>query len=604
MLTLLLVVYSMLFSFPRINMVKASGTIYIRANGAVEPPTPLIHTGDNVTYTFTGDVYNPIVIEKSNTTIDGNGSALQGSGNGNGFSLGSVTNVTIQNTNVQGFICGVYITDSSNHSLLGNNVINNYWGVWVNSSCAANISGNNIVGNRDGIYLSNSSNCIVSGNNIANRDYGVCLGVSFNNIVSGNNITDNLHAVHFFESPNNNIVSGNNITSNSFGIYFSELSNNNVIIGNNIIDNHWGVYSFLYPSSNTISGNNMSNNYYAIYIFASTNNTISGNVMNSNRYNFDVEGYEMQHFLHYIDVSNLVDGKPVYYWVNRHRELVPLDASYVALVNCTEMTVRNITVTDNMQGLLLAYTRDSYITNNTITNNYKGICVCWSSYNEISGNNVTKNEFGVWLQGSLNNTFHHNNFIDNTCQIDTFDSKSVWDSGYPLGGNYWSGYAGFDSNLDAIGDTAYLIHGNDIDNYPLMGLFFSFNTSLGYCVDVISNSTVEGFQYFESNSTVKIYVSNSSTTQTHGFCRICVPHTLMNVSNIAVIIDNGLTSVLYNNYTLYDNGTYRWIYFAYENTAHEICVVPEFHSRLILPLLMTATVLAVIVYRKTKCATA
>lgn len=36
-----------------------------------------------------------------------------------------------------------------------------------------------------------------------------------------------------------------------------------------------------------------------------------------------------------IDSSNMVEGKPVYYWVNRENMTVLSDAGYVALINCT-----------------------------------------------------------------------------------------------------------------------------------------------------------------------------------------------------------------------------------------------------------------------------
>jgi len=54
----------------------------------------------------------------------------------------------------------------------------------------------------------------------------------------------------------------------------------------------------------------------------------------------------------------------------------------------------------------------------------------------------------------------------------------------------------------------------------------------------------------------------------------------------------------YWNYTLYDDGKNRWIYFEYEHTTREIVIVPEFPSFLILPLFIITTLLAVIVYRR------
>lgn len=43
----------------------------------------------------------------------------------------------------------------------------------------------------------------------------------------------------------------------------------------------------------------------------------------------------------------------------------------------------------------------------------------------------------------------------------------------------------------------------------------------------------------------------------------CIPHVLMNVNVVSVIIDDGLTPILYHNYMIYDNGIHRQINFSY-----------------------------------------
>ncbi len=126
-------------------------------------------------------------------------------------------------------------------------------------------------------------------------------------------------------------------------------------------------------------------------------------------------------------------------------------------------------------------------------------------------------------------------------------------------------------------------------------MFHSFNTTLGKYVNVISNSTIDSFRYFESNSTIRMYVSNVTANQTHGFCRISIPYEVMS-EPFNVTIDGA--NPTYWNYTLYDNGTHRWIYFEYEHTTREIVIIPEFPSFLILPLFMAATLLAVIIIRR------
>jgi hypothetical protein len=74
----------------------------------------------------------------------------------------------------------------------------------------------------------------------------------------------------------------------------------------------------------------------------------------------------------------------------------------------------------------------------------------------------------------------------------------------------------------------------------------------------------------------------------------------MDVSNISVMIDGGLTPVLYSNYTLYDNGTHRWIYFAYEHSTHLVVIVPEFPSFVFVPILLLATLSVTLASRKKK----
>jgi parallel beta-helix repeat protein len=202
--------------------------------------------------------------------------------------------------------------------------------------------------------------------------------------------------------------------------------------------------------------------------------------MVGNEYNFGVicPDYNdlLLEFLQSIDTSNLVNGKPVYYFVNQSNIMVNPDAypevGYLGFVNCVNVTVQGMNLTNNGQGLLLAFTNESEITGNNASNNYYGFYL-YSTFNcTFSGNDVTaSDEFGIELDFSSNNTIYHNDFINNTSQVYSSDSTNVWDNGSV--GNYWSDYLTKYPNATQIDNsgvwnTPYVIDANNTDYYPLM----------------------------------------------------------------------------------------------------------------------------------------
>ena len=264
-ITLTLLLITMLTLAFNIQPVKASGTIYIRADGSVDPLTAPIQRDVDV-YTFTDNIYDEIVVERSNIIIDGDGHTLQGSGSGYGFYLYGMNNVTIEKTNIKNFHDGIWLCSSSSNSISGNNVTaNNWYGIWLFSSSSNSISGNNIANNGDGIffYYSSSSNSI-SGNNIANNWYGTHLYSSSNNKFSHNNFIDNNFqqaAVSVYSTSvwDDGYPSGGNywsdhVTVDDFcGIYQDELGSDGIVDEPYVIDyNNRDNYPLLKPWSPVI----------------------------------------------------------------------------------------------------------------------------------------------------------------------------------------------------------------------------------------------------------------------------------------------------------------------------------------------------------------
>jgi len=505
-----------------VQRVMAGGTIYIRADGSVDPSTVPIQRNGN-TYIFIGNINDAVVVERDNIIIDGAGYTIQGAGSWAGIGLAGRSNVTIRNTIIKGFRYGINLDDSSHNSIFGNNITANQKdGISLESSSYNSIFSNSIIENdEDGTSLTSFSNHNnIYGNHLIENDFdGIVVGSSSYNKVYGNNITENDEdGIDLYESSYNSIF-GNNITENWFdGIEIGYSSDHNNIYGNNIADNDEDGIDLYQSSNNSIFENIIIANWrHGIELYSSTNNSIFGN---------------------------------------------------------------------------------------RVTGNYPGIYLVTSLNNTITRNNITRNYPGIHFRESSNNTLYHNNFVNNSRQVydeswdhpEILSSVNFWDDGYPYGGNYWSDYTGLDSDYDGIGNSKHVLDLENTDNYPLMGMFSCFNASLGYSIDVISNSTIEDFEYF--NETIKMYVSNITSDQRSSFCRLCIPHALMNVENLLPIVDDNFGEWAEFNNNVYDNGTHRWVYFTFEYPANKIEILPEFPSLLILPLFMIATLLAVIVYRR------
>jgi parallel beta-helix repeat protein len=117
------------------------------------------------------------------------------------------------------------------------------------------------------------------------------------------------------------------------------------------------------------------------------------------------------------------------------------------------------------------------IFNNNITGKSKcGIKISWGSSNTVYENYVANSAVGVKLgfdhefpdRKVEDNVFYHNNFVNNIqfVFIGYVPDSNFWNNDEE--GNYWSNYNGTDNDGDGIGDTPYIINGDNQDNYPLM----------------------------------------------------------------------------------------------------------------------------------------
>jgi len=423
-------VFAIMFSLLLINMliltfniqpIKASGTIYIRADGSVQG-TDKIQRDGNV-YTFTGNINDSIVVERDNIVVDGADHTVQGTGNGIGIDLSGRSNVTIRKMEIKAFGYGIYLSGSSKNSIFENNVTNNWYGIRLEESLSNTISGNNVTANDYiGIFLLRSSNNLVSGNNVTNTyECGIGLGSSSGNTISGNNIGNNGEGIGLSKSSGNVISENIKVSNNGKGIRLRK-SNRNNITRNTVTNNGNGV--FLQRSDyNDVNGNLLTNNTDGIILKLSTGNVLRNNNMTSNKYSLGIYGIDddlfnlgnvyLSDYIQFIDSSNTVNGKPVYYWVNQHNRQIPINAGFVSAINCTNIRIANLTLTKNNQGILFAFTTNSTIENLNITNSNVGIQLVHSDANKVSANNITTNWWGINLYHSSHNNLTQNMVTNN-----------------------------------------------------------------------------------------------------------------------------------------------------------------------------------------------
>jgi hypothetical protein len=203
----------------RIQAVKASETVHIRPDGGIYPSTANITTIDAVFYVFTDNNVGSLAVYRDNIVIDGAGYTLQGAGapGSIGIDLTGRTNVTVRNTRISSFTCGILL---------------NFW------ATNNHISGNNITANVDqGIYITAWSEYNrVSGNMIRSSDCGILVNSYCDyNVFSGNHIADNGIGIEFNPSQQNSVVA-NNLTTNDCGVMLN-CSGSNRFYHNNFVDN-------------------------------------------------------------------------------------------------------------------------------------------------------------------------------------------------------------------------------------------------------------------------------------------------------------------------------------------------------------------------------
>ncbi|MFX1570725.1 MAG: NosD domain-containing protein [Promethearchaeota archaeon] len=544
----------------------------------------------------------------------------------NSFRFFTIQNCTLFNSSVGYDFAAINLENVNNSLLVENNCsYNNGQGIRIIRAYNNTLQGNFIQYNDwDGILMRISANNTIDNNTITNNDRGIRIdqwpagGIGINNIISNNKvhnnsgtgmtISDNEYLKIINNSVYNNqagistftlsvsksIFRGNFIHSHAVDNEGLSISGNNCTVVNNTIwDN--GVGISVGGSNHMIRNNYLHSNDDGIRISYTNNsiikenlikncNNLNGITFRSNNinltmtrnklinaiFNLETASGELSTVVtQSVDDSNLVNGKPVYFYANKY-ELGSTNFTnpgQIILFNCTESTITNLN--DIPGGITLAYSENNTIANNSIHSlkfglwlshseyNYilnnqismidvqflipairNGVLLEWSSYCKIYKNEIFSYYFGISLYfESTNNTLSYNIIYLTTVGIVIRSSKN-----YLYQNKIHQNGAGIFISPTGIGSCDH----NDVRNNIITD-----NDWYGILLDASSNNTFIG-NHITYNNITGMYIASVSNENLM-FNNIFEGN-LQNAQDDATNNqwDNGVIGNYWDDYTGYD----------------------------------------------------
>jgi len=355
---------------------------------------------------------------------------------------------------------GLSVTFSKDNIIINNTILSHPWsGMFLRVVFNTSIKRNRIQNNEEGIMSYVSDENLIENNAIENNDYGIDFRGSNNNTFTDNEIISNSYfGISFQDTSTNNKLQWNYLAGNRQGIYISASNGQNMsfnrifdnynagiaiesssyctVYQNEIFNNMVGIYNYWYSNSNRIIQNTLRNStdygidisfsddievndnkifncdiplnlYYAVYISVQRNEMYGGGIIIT-------ENLESWVNLS-IGTSNRVNGKPVYYWIDKNELTVPKGAGQIFLINCSNISVEGQAIEKATIALNLVGSKECRVINNKFSyNSHYGMIIFHSENNIIENNEVDSNDYdGIQLYDSDYNIVRFNKAVSN-----------------------------------------------------------------------------------------------------------------------------------------------------------------------------------------------
>jgi len=193
------------------------------------------------------------------------------------------------------------------------------------------------------------------------------------------------------------------ITNGGCGIYLDPSSNNNIIMNCTSYNNTHGIHLWE-ASNNNIMDCDSYNNSIGITFYRSPKNVLRNTNLYNNGQHLNIIGSALADFNQDVDPTNTINGKPICYIIEEHDKIYDgsvLDFGYIAMVSCTNITVKN----SDVYGILLVDTSYSIVSNITSHGTASGIYLAFSYHNDIEGCTLYNNGWGINIDYSSYKTY-------------------------------------------------------------------------------------------------------------------------------------------------------------------------------------------------------
>ena len=448
---------------------------------------------------------------------------------------------------------GFYLEDVNDTQVLNNKVTAPNLGLLLEGSSNTRIAGNEFNDcNLDDMRIRECENLIIEDNQCSNAN-NRAIALVYTNL----------------SSIQNNVITG----CGSDGIDLS-MSNQNQIVGNQITDctNDASFYDYggiiiTDSDKNTLTGNTIKDGGdYGIYLEDSGNHTFRDNTLTGNVENFGLFGIYEFAYKHDLDDSNTAEGKPIYYFSGNSSETIDgssMDAAYVYLVDCSDLTIHNLTMKESWKGLFVAFSSDLTIRDCELSENADGLYLWYVTDSDIIDCNMKDNtRHGVFARGVENCSFQGCEVKDNADDGIRFVVYSYWNT---ISG---SEISGGDTGV-MIDDSSYTtVEDCNITDHASNGVSINgghHNTVQGSMIEGVTGGFFMAGVHIQDSDSNTVKNTNISSVEGSGVWLLRADHNNINNNvikdneigvNFGFFLDDGMENNLINNNNIYDNSEY------------------------------------------------